>query len=278
MNDALLGSVRVGTFRVGFGPVRTLMTWELGTDGELGVLVEEVRDFETLTLVLRSDEEITEERLNPLSSHAGDVEATPRANGGFSAEDRAGGENTYTLHPPSARENVRTENTWHVDQYDQTPVDQASKQYEVTVRLTASENKDPTTDYPDQEPADGEWLFEAHNGAIATSRVLADVRGRGEGVGEGDDKTLRLILTPLQTRIMEENASQLNAVVSRNVPDGTGYSQDNSPNQRNTLTVTAPSNDHERLLKSGDYAVEAWATEWLNDDFYEVELDLTRLG
>jgi len=237
--------------------------------------VDEIRDWQRLTLVFRTPIDIVRDVLRPLDANAGSLSLVERADGSFKVTDRAGGSNTFDVEPPFGREDVRPVRVWHVGEYEDEVIDQDGERYEATLELTASESKSLQEQYDDidqTEVASDEWLFDFNVGSFATRRVRHDI-GK-EGTDGVETTMLTLELEPRQVRILEENASKQAAVTIREVPDGSNFVSDAAA--ENTLSLTVPNNVGDGI-SSGDFAVMDWETEWLNDAFYEVSLEIASI-
>lgn len=241
--------------------------WRVG-GLQLRELLNETRTWETLTLEFRSNRDHVLSRLRPLDTDAGKLELLERSDGGFVAVDRVDGSNTFEVAPPTGRIPPRIAGDYLVDEYNEEIVDQQGNEYRVTVSLIPDEDRNTNSGYTETAGA-GEWEFDFYTGTIATTRVHSEL---GTSGGSGTkSKRLTLILDADQVQVLEESASFLNAVRTREVPDGENVSEDNSPGDRNTVTVASPDED---VLESGDYVVQEWKSEMQNDRFQRVSLTL----
>lgn len=243
--------------------------WRVGAR-QVSTLVEEARTWQELNLSFRASEATTRDVLRPMDAESGKLSVVADADGGYTTIDRAGGSNTYTLRPPTARDPPRRGDDYLVKEYEEEMADQQGGIYRVTLRMVADEERNTTSSL--SESASGsQWEFAFHTGTIATKRVHQEIQGAASKGKTG--KQLTLTLTPEQVKVLEESASHLNAVRIREVPDGPNLAEDNTSNDRNTVTVTSPDPD---VFASGDYRVSEWETSWRNEDFYRVALRLVR--
>jgi hypothetical protein len=242
--------------------------WNIeGTD--VGDLLEERRNWQELSLKFRVDKPTLTNTLRPLNSDSGKVEVLIDSDGGFNAEGRASGSNSYTIKAPSARNGVRYIESWFVTNFTEQVIDQAGIRYEVGLDLVADSNKTPQTSYGSKTRASDEWKFAFDAGDVVTKRVNHEIVAEAKTGAEG--KTLRMILEPEQVRVLEESLRHLDAVNILEVPDGENLAEDNSPNNVNTVTVTSP-DGKSSVFADGDYVASTWETRWLNESFYEVEV------
>lgn len=119
---------------------------------------------------------------------------------------------------------------------------------------------------------DREFHFDFFSGDFTTQKVQAAVESGTEDAV--DTKQITLNLSADQANIVRGSCSHQGAVNVRTVPDGVNLAEDNSPNNRNTVTVTSPGKYGEDVLGSGTYVVSSWEIKNLNDVTYLVELDL----
>jgi hypothetical protein len=192
-------------------------------------------------------------------------------NGRFKAVDRSRVGNKYTVKPPVAENPPRETTDMLVADYSEERVSKQENKSEVELVLQRPASRDKTGDEPSQTRETGEWLLEFHSGAIATRRITPE---RTSAVETAKDvESLQLVLTAEQTLVLETSATYPDAVSVVEVPDGTNLAQDNSTDDRQTVTVTAPSGKEE-VLGDGTYVVDGWTSTRLDSDSYEVSLDL----
>jgi len=253
-------------------PIIGFANWQIDGDG-ITSITEEVRTWDSLKLTFRTDASVVTSTLRALDGEAGKVDVLEASDGGYIAVDRADGGNTYTLVPPITRLPLRVEGDFHVDEYDEEVVDQQGDRYDVSLTFVPDADRE-TSNGLSETAATGEWLFTFDTGSIATAKVSAeDLAGIGKGGTTG--KRLSLLLDKEQATVIEESASKQAAVRTREVPDGSNVSEDNSAGDENTVTVTSPDTD---TFADGDYVVQEWETTMLNDDFQRVRLTLKTAG
>lgn len=237
-----------------------------------GQMVDEERSFDGMELTFRVNRNTLTNVLRPLDEGAGKTKVIPQIDGGFSAIDLSENGNTYSFDPPTGHNPPRKSLTYHVEDFKEEPVDQKGNQFTVILKLIPDSNRTTTGTETVQSRSTGEWLFEFASGAIATSRISTEVKKIQETSVTA--KRVKMILTPEQTNILESNLTKLNATRIRDVPDGTNFAEDNSPNDVNTVSVTAPSGETGGFLPSDKYVALNWTTRYLSAQRYEVQLDL----
>lgn len=235
-------------------------------------LQSETRTHRSLSLALRVGEATRSAVLAPLRETAEKLDTLIAADGSFRTLDRAPTDGVYTLTPPPDRDPPREQRDYLVADYAERPLDQQSVSHAVEVEFRAGANREPDGSATDETRASDEWAVDFRSAQIATKRVKYQRQSGTETAA--NTETLTLILTPTQTKILEESATRSGAVSVREVPDGpNSYDDDSaSPTDANTVTVTTP--DGTDPMPDGDYVVVDWETEWLSAAAYRVQLTL----
>jgi len=251
-----------------FGSASSVVPNWLFGDSQIPGLVEETAEHDSLTLVFAADRALFESRLRPLSAESGEVDVVGDSSGSFTAYDRAGGDNTYQLEPPDARNPPNAPGKYLVADFESEVRDQAAEEYLATVELVpgASRTQTGTVD-----GSGGRWTLSFETGTVSTDRVSSDVSEQARKSQSG--VVLTAVLNGEECRALEESASALGAVRYRSVPDGDEVVEDNSDGSRNTVEIDPPA---DAPLEPGDYVVLGWTRTALNDDFYEAEMELAR--
>lgn len=233
-------------------------------------LIDEVRNWQELTLSFRATASQHDD-LDGLDSSAGQFEIIERRDGSYVVIDRAGADSEVTLTPPAHRKPLRVQTDYHIEEYDETIADQEMETYEIELNFVADEPKD-SGDHGSVSADDDEWLFEFADGGVATSRIEREV-GRG-GSSVGGRRVLRLVLTTEEATVVEESLNRQAAASVREVPDAQNLASDSNPDDRNTISVTTPSDrdPDEQVIDGGDYVVSEWETTMINDVRAQVEL------
>lgn len=247
------------------------MTWTIGGDSIPG-FTGESRTWQTLSLVFVVATADLTSGLRKLDSDAGKVDVVENSDGSFRAVDLSGGSNTYSVTPATDRSPPRTSRDYMVADYSESVKDQAAERYQVNLDLRAKTER-TTSSGLSETAGTNEWTFDFHTGTIATADVSTDIGGQG-GAGS-QSKSLTLVLDNDQARVVEESASHLGAVNNRVVPDGTDVTEDNTSNNRNSVTITSQNQD---LLADDTYVVEDWTTEMLSEDWNLVSMSVSPRG
>lgn len=253
------------------------MPWSInGTS--VGELTEEVRTWNDLTLTFRVPKADIDSPFRTLDQSTGKFELIEKPDGSFVVRDRSNGDNVHTLTPPSERSTLRQINEYVVDEYEEEMKDHRADVYTVRITFVATSSKSGgnALGTPSRDST-SEWLFSFADGGVATARVESELR-RGGNIVEGS-VNVTLIVERAELRKVEESVNRQASVYTRNVPDGSDVIEDLNANNRNTVTVDAPSNrdpDND-ILTPGDYVVEEWESRLINNEFYELSMQMTPL-
>ena len=232
-------------------------------------VTDETATRSQLALTVRVTQADLLSTIRTLKSDEGKVDILGTDAGGYTAVDRAGGDNTFEIIPPVSRLPLRRQTDIHVESYEETLVSADLGEWDVELELipTATRTDTPSAS---ETVAPGEWGFETRYGTLATDRVTADF------VGTGADGVERFeIRTPLlkeQAHVFEAALAQLGGVGVQQVPDATNVAIDDAPGDPAIVTVDAP--DGQTVVDDGDYVVLDWESTRLNDRFQEVEFEL----
>jgi hypothetical protein len=234
-----------------------------------------------LSLVWRVTSETELNNLRQFKANEGKVDVLSQDDGGFTAVDRANGNNTFTLTPPTRRDPLRLERTVHVDRYEEDLVSQEAREWDVTVDFIVSEDR---TDSPtlnetksgaifdwtfDQAFAQHElWQFDTDLGSIATSRVDADVLGTGRDGVKRFELTIRFRFE--EAHVWEAALPKLRGTRVKQIPDAPNVMRDETGTA--TVTVTTPLNQD--AVSDGDYVLTEWESERITDAYQEVTATL----
>lgn len=234
--------------------------------------IDEERTWQELTLSFRPD--VAEvEGLREVDRGAGKLEIVEYSDGDYRVIDRSSGDNKIVAEPPVTRRELRTHNDYHLEEYDEQVKDQTGETYEVDLTLVADSPKE-SVENGSVEPESDEWLFEFVDGDVATDRVEREV-GRGGKSIEGSTE-LSLAVQTEEAIIIEGSLNRLAAIDLREIPDGTDLAEDETSDDRNTVTISTPDerDPDELFLKSGEYVVEHYTTTLINDEFQQVNLEI----
>ena len=256
--------------------IRFFASWAF--DGrEVQSLVEEIRTWDSLVLVFNAPRDRVRDVLREVVDESGKVDVVERIDGGFDAVDRVGGQNTIEMQPPTERKDVRSVDTYLVEDYSEEVRGAAAERYEVEIEFVPEKEKAYDNEYgtlddaPDYDDAGGRWLFEFAFGDVRTRRVSTEVDRTPEGSFVGAE--IELVLLQDEVRVLEENAGKLGATNFREVPDGEDFYEDTSDDGRNTVHISSP-DDAEDTIETGDYIIEEFETVW-NRGVHIVTLSIT---
>lgn len=249
--------------------------WAIGPF-QIGNTLEEVREYQNLTLELRYENDKVETYVNSLKSKSSKVDTVDVSSGGFRGVDLLTGRAEFEFNSPAQRSDVRSVDRWLLSDYSETAVNTSASVFDIELELIPVSEKRYDNEFGtfDSEPIDSkgssEWSFNFNYGQIATSRISVGVSEVAEG--SADRYGIETVLTPKETRILEENLGFLNTVVLRTVPDSDDVLDDTSQNSRNTVEIT-PANTESGTLTSGEYIVETFETEWIGGA-YRIEFEV----
>lgn len=270
------GIVTLATVEAAQG-IRFLSDWAVYPGPKIIETVnEEVRTFRELTLTWILSREDLVDVLRPEIDDAGSLELVDRIDGGFDVVTR-GENNDIRLEAPTDHSEVRPIKDWFVQEFEEEPLGTDAERWKAEVVVSPDKEKAYDNEYgtlssaPSKTRSSGQWLFEFAFGDVATRRVTSDVTKAPDG--SVDTAELDLVLEPEEVRVIEESLSKLAATSFVGVPDGSGYIEDNSDGQRNTVTLTVP-NAATDTVESGDYVVTEWETTWTRNRAHKVSLVL----
>lgn len=261
-SDSTVGSSKVGIRRDQWAVAGVPLT-----------VVEEVHEYDRLTLRFRVTDAERSSYVEPLKAGQGKIDVIDEGDGGFSVYSRTTEDNRWELQPPSSRVDppLQQTATYFVEDVQEAAIDRDIGSWTAEVTFTPDADREPPSGGTLSESrASDQWSFAFRSSTITTKRVRAEIR-RGSAADTGSAE-LELLLDLDQTRVVLEEPTNLAAVRTRQVPDGPNVQEDNAPNDENTVTVTTP--DNESPIEDGDYAVGGWEATWLNDAAYRVRLEL----
>ena len=254
----------------------SIEVWRFNGD-QVKEVMQEIRNWQELSLTFRANEFVTKNRLRPLDTSTGKFEIVQRSDGSYAGISRASDKNIVDVVPPDQRSDLRVVSEYIVDEYNEEYVDQAADIYEVEVNLVATGPKSGGS-YGDVTASDDQWKFEFADGSVATDRVEKDVGTTG-GIVEGT-KSISFVLERDELKVLEDSLNRQAAIYQQKVPDEQDLFKDKNDAGRNTVTVTAPPNrdPDEKVIESGDYVVSEWEDELVNNEFFQVSMTLAPKG
>lgn len=250
------------------------MTWT--ADGtSIGDVFDEKRTYDTLVLRTRADASTVNGKLSEFEAVAGKYRKLVYNDGSFGVVDRSSSGNKFSLAPPSGRTTLRQSTDYAVMSYGHQVIDQDGDYFEATIAFIPYSAREPTGTEVSQTRSTGEWLFDFSSGATATRRIRAESKSEAQSAVSSYE--IRAFLSQEQGRTLEASASYQKSAGIREVSDGVNFGYDASGGNRNTVTVTAPTNGGD-VLPGGTYVIDGWESEWVSDAIYEVRMTLVEKG
>jgi len=273
-------------------------------------LITETATHQSLTLTWRVTTDRLLDRLRTLKPDEGKVDLLTTDDGGFTAVDRADGDNTFALEPPFRRRPLRQAGDYHVKRYEESLVSAEVEEWDVTAEFAPASNRtdEPglslraqgvpmsrvnaggrlgtaggfrlgTTDgatlsNPGGTVPDGWWSLTTRYGELATDRVTAEFLGTGQDGVERFELVMTLEFD--QAWLWEAALARLDGMRVRQVDDGTNVAVDDTDDDANTVTVAPPDTDD--VVTDGDYVVTEWESTRTNRAFQEVSAVIASKG
>lgn len=198
--------------------------------------------------------------LRAFNDHAGKFDRIINSDGSWDVIDRSDGGNIVTVSPPSALEGTFVEDDFAIERYQEDKATRIGNTIDVRIRFVRTTPRDPedTNDVLSESAGSDDWKLEFQHGTIATPVTFQTNQQ------EKNDIEMAMNLDADEAEVILENPNYLDAVSVETVPDGDDFIRDNNPDNRNTVTITRPSNaNSEYLPNSGvDYIIRKWRLEW----------------
>jgi hypothetical protein len=249
----------------------SLSPWTIdGTDFEANSLS---LDHRTLTLGAEVTTSIDHWRQY---DRAGDLEVVEGANGNFRAFDRSGNaQGPVTIAPPTEWSPAPFGSVKVlVDDYSESQIAPGRFEIELSFQRTSNVSRDVT-----DPGATGPWEFGfslgtvgLDGGGVLDEQVLVAER---DGNTTGGTWTLPILLTDQQARVVIESLSHVGATAERSVPDAAKYVVDATSDDRNTISIAAPSR---AVIDSGSYIATTWDLEYFSPRRWRVDLELATIA
>lgn len=241
-------------------------------DVSIGKIKEIDTTWQVMTLTVRTKNDTQKSQVRKLDSNSGKYEVKYFSDGTYEAIDTTAEKNTYTLDFPNVYKPPRQRQTISVKSYSETPVGSEGTDIQATIQLILNNSRSTESkSLSNESRSSGEWLFDMNNGKFATKRVTVEPERRGvKGVKKRD---VTVLVDSKQTQTFECNASALEAVNIRNVPDGDNVVEDNNSVNRNTIDITKPTGGDD-FLDTGTYVVQEWRSGFLNYNFYKIDMTI----
>lgn len=263
-----VGNATVGGSKVG------LTGW--GLDGEvIGDLIRLSMTPSSAELAFRVDK-AQERRLSSYLGNEGKLDRMVYSNGEFKTIDRSIDGNTISLDPPNSMLGpLSRDETYFIADSNKRVADQTGDQTEFTLSLVLENER--TKDDPGAQRrstrASDEWAFDLSQGDKLTTTRVSSEKSQSGSDGIFSD-SITAYFTDLQTRLFIQNVSRIDSVETREVPDGSNFLEDNSPQGRNVIDVTTPDGGS-NFFTPDTYVCGGWQAVWFNDAYYEVTMSLS---
>lgn len=219
-------------------------------------------------------------QLQSLLNQAGMVSVVDKYSGGFDAVDRSNGDATFSVVPPSGREDVRPVGTYLIKEYEIEYL--SSDGQKVLLSLVAVPDREKTGDSsnpystitspPSLSNDPSLWFFEFEYGDVLTSRVTSNLTSSNDA--QLQTYSLEIIASPIEVRVIEESCGLPTSAVIREIPDATNFASVDTDGD-NIVSITPPQLAQDDLA-SGQYAVLNWETVY-NRGAYVVSLEVVKL-
>jgi len=257
----------VGT--VELGAAAQQWTWD-GLSGQVGFPVWVIDDTAirvtsvtltptTLTLEVRARTADERALLDALDSDAGAVQSRERADGTVAGLDTAAGSNTFEVIPPIRHLPQRATRDWLVDDVSRDRTSADTQATSATVSLVAADTRDAVTGYTET------FDFSA-GGTVVTRRV--------SGISQGATTSLTITAEPRQAELIETVTAATAGAVVREVPDGQLFTEDTTPNSRQTVDITPPSGAADPAIPQDTYVISNWESRGDDGGAYRITLEI----
>jgi len=239
-------------------------TWVIG-DQQITVVGVEITPTE-LSLDVRARTDSERRLLSTLDDNAGAFEDRTLADGTYQARDTAAGNNTFTIRPPTRLKPPRIVRDWLVDDVSRTRTSSDQQTIEATVTFVASQTRVPVVGYTDPSNT-SEWSFAFADGTVVTASV-ADLQ-------QGETTTIPLVLTDRQAELVESTVAAVGGSYTFEVPDGGTFTRDETPESRQSVTITVPDTASGAPIDSGEYVVTGWRSRGSDGAGFRFELEVS---
>jgi len=251
-------------------------TWE-GLSGQVGFPVWVIDDTAirvtsvtltptNLTLEVRARTADERALLDTLDSDAGAVQSRERADGTVAGLDTAAGSNTFEVIPPIRHLPQRATRDWLVDDVSRDRTSADTQATSATVSLVSTDTRDAVTGYTDAADS-GKWTFDfSAGGTVVTRRV--------SGISQGATTSLTITAEPRQAELIETVTAATAGAVVREVPDGQWFTEDTTPNSRQTVDITPPSGAADPAIPQDTYVISNWESRGDDGGAYRITLEI----
>jgi hypothetical protein len=180
---------------------------------------------------------------------AGDLSVETGFGGAFRTIDRAGRSETVTVQPPPWATPPLDTVEGYVRGYGEEQ--QAPDVWEIDLTIVRTSNRGTPFGTVSES---GAWEVATQRGTIGLSGRHVGVTSRS-GTSAGGDWTLRLALDAAQAAAWADACSHPDGVSEETVSDGSNSLVDDTPNSRQTVTLSVPPG---ATIPGGDHLVQDW--------------------
>lgn len=213
--------------------------------------------------------------LATLDADAGSVDTRERADGTTAGLDTSGDSNTYTVRPSTRLRPPRVERQWLVKRVERDRTSADTQALAGTIEFVAQDTRPrDATNYTDTGAASDEWVFDFQGAAAAGGTLITK---RVSNISQGDTTTVTLVLDRYEAEVLETVAAAAAGAVVTDVPDGATFVEDTTPNSRQTVAVTPPSDAADPAIDAGDYVVTGWESQGTSEAL-RVTLEIDEVG
>jgi len=232
-----------------------IFEWLLRSGGDL--LRIDPTDVEATANTVRLDtvvEDARVDRFRALGNRAGDLDLTEAFGGVFRATDRRDAPSIDVLPRSDYRPAVTSETTLPAS-FEESQA--GPGHYEISLELQRTANRDDATTVDTTRLSTGsDWSLELDTGrtiGLSSQDVTRTDRG---GTASGEEVSLSLLVNRDQAAALADRLGFPAAVVKRPIPDADSIREDASPEGRQTVTLSVPT---ESPLSGGEFVVPDWS-------------------
>lgn len=241
--------------------------WEY-TTGQLKLTVRALANSTTL------------DEMRKLQDSAGKLDRVVNSDGTYQVFEQRFDAQEIRVEPPEQLRPILSIDDFYLRSYTESAVDSGSLRYDVSLTFwrTSTRGLQGTSGrrYGHFRYGDGEsltvegstddWLLELKFGDIEMSNPTV-------GTLNDDEKQFSFTLVPAKAQVVIETLETLLAVDEITVPGGHDFYVDNTPNNRNTVTLHGP-DDTDEYAVDGTYIVTDWSVESLAPRLFKCDLSV----
>jgi hypothetical protein len=197
---------------------------------------------------------------------AGDLSVETGFGGAFRVIDRAGRSGTVAVQPPPWASPPLDSVDGFVQSYGEEQ--RAPDVWEIDLTIVRASNRGTPFSTVSES---GAWEIVTQRGTIGLAGRHIGVSSQS-GTSAGGDWTLRLALSDSQAAAWADACSHPDGVSEETVSDGSNYLVDDSPNSRQTVTLSVPPG---ATIPGGDHLVQDWTLSPRSYGDHPWQLDAT---